>query len=168
MDTVRTWMSSPAIVAPETMLLPVARRRLRERHIRRMPVVDAAGRLVGIVTEGDINSVSDSHVTDVRDYDLYHRVSDLPIHDVMTREVLTVTPDTPILEVARLLLENRIGGVPVMADGQVVGVITESDLFRLIVAQASQADGRAEVAATPEGQAGREEASPAAHAEMVA
>ena len=78
MDAVRDWMSSPAIVAPETMTLPEARRMLRERGIRRMPVVDAAGRLVGIVTEGDINCISDSHVSDVRDYNLYHRVSDLP------------------------------------------------------------------------------------------
>ena len=92
----------------------------------------------GIVTEGDINRVSDSHVTDVRDYSLYHRVADLPIGEIMTRNVVTVTPDTPILEVARLLLEYRIGGVPVVEDGQVVGVITESDLFRLIVIQQAE------------------------------
>ena len=54
MDAVRDWMSSPAIVAPETMTLPEARRMLRERGIRGLPVVNAAGQLVGIVTEGDI------------------------------------------------------------------------------------------------------------------
>lgn len=135
METVRQWMSCPAIVAPATMVLPEARRLLRQRRIRRLPVVDAAGRLVGIVTEGDINRVSDSHVTDVRDYNLYHRVSDLPIGEIMTREVVTSTPDMPIIEVARLLLDHRIGGVPVVEDDQVVGVVTESDLFRLIVSQ---------------------------------
>ncbi|HNP70510.1 MAG TPA: CBS domain-containing protein [Kouleothrix sp.] len=133
MDDVRSWMSSPAIVAPETLPLPEARRMLQERRIRRMPVVDAEGRLVGIVTEGDINRISDSHVSDVRDYNLYHRVADLPLRDFMTREVRAATPDMPVMAVAQLLLDHRIGGVPVVEDGRVVGMITESDLFRLIV-----------------------------------
>jgi CBS domain-containing protein len=133
MDTVAQWMSRPAINAPATMTLPEARQLMRERRIRRLPVVDAAGRLVGIVTEGDINRVSDSHVTDVRDYNLYHRVADLPIGEIMTREVVTVTPDTLIMDVARRLLDHRIGGVPVVQGEQIVGVITESDLFRMIV-----------------------------------
>ena len=135
MDTVQVWMSCPAIVAPETLTLPQARQLMRERRVRRLPVVDAAGCLVGIVTEGDINRVSDSPATDVRDYNLYHTVRDLPLHDIMTREVVVVAPDTPITEVAQRLLERRIGGVPVVAAGQVIGVITESDLFRLLVAQ---------------------------------
>lgn len=138
MDTVKQWMSSPAITAPETLLLPEARRLLREHRIRRLPVVDATGRLVGIVTEGDINRVSDSSATDVRDYDLYHRVSNLPIHDMMSRSVVTVAPDAPVLEVARQLLAHRISGVPVVEEGCVVGVIAESDLFRMIVARETQ------------------------------
>lgn len=133
MDTVRQWISQPAITAPETMPLPAARQLMRERQVRRLPVVDAAGRLTGIVTEGDINRVSDSHVTDVRDYNMYHRVADLPISEIMTRAVVTVTPDTPIIDVARRLLDNRISGVPVLEDDRIVGVITESDLFRMIV-----------------------------------
>jgi len=134
MDTVQKWMTSPAILASETMTLPDARRLMQQQHIRRLPVVDATGRLVGIVTEGDINRVSDSPITDVRDYNLYHRVADLPIQAIMTRTVVTVVPDTPILVMAQRLLEQRIGGVPVVDDGQVVGVISESDLFRRIVA----------------------------------
>ena len=134
MDTVQKWMTSPAILASETMTLPDARRLMQQQHIRRLPVVDATGRLVGIVTEGDINRVSDSPITDVRDYNLYHRVADLPIQAIMTRTVVTVVPDTPILVMAQRLLEQRISGVPVVDDGQVVGVISERDLFRRIVA----------------------------------
>ena len=134
MDTVRQWMSRPAIVAPVTMVLPEARRLLQQHRIRRLPVMDAESRLIGIVTEGDINRVSESHVTDVRDYNLYHRVADLPIGEIMTRDPITATPDMPIIEVAQRLLDHRIGGVPVVEDARVVGVITESDLFRLIVA----------------------------------
>jgi CBS domain-containing protein len=128
-------MSSPAIAVTAATPLPQARRQMQEQRIRRLPVVDTDGRLIGIVTEGDINRVSDSPATDVRDYNLYHRVGDLPIGDIMTRAVVTVAPDASILKVAQLLLEHRIGGVPVVEDGQVIGVITESDLFRLIVAR---------------------------------
>ena len=104
MDTVQRWMSSPAIVALETMLLPQARQLMAERRVRRLPVVDRAGQLVGIITEGDINRVSDSPATDVRDYNLYHRARDLPIRELMTRQVVTVAPETPIMQVAQQLL----------------------------------------------------------------
>lgn len=133
MDSVRSWMSSPAVVAPETMTLPEARQLLRERSIRRVPVVNAAGQLVGIVTEGDINKISASHESDVRDYNMYHRVADLPLRDFMSRAVRTAAPDMLIMDVAQILLEQRIGGVPVVEGGRVIGMITESDLFRLIV-----------------------------------
>ncbi len=134
MHIVRNWMRSPAIVAPATMVLPAARQLMQERRIRRLPVVDAAEQLVGIVTEGDINRVSDSPATDLRIYNLHHRISDLPIQEIMTRTVVTATPDTSIMRVARLLLKHRIGGVPVVEAGQAIGMITESDLFRLVVA----------------------------------
>ena len=136
MQTVRHWMTAPPLAVSETTTVPEARRLLRERRIRRLPVVDAHGRLTGIVTEGDINRISDSHETDVRDYNIYHRVSDLPVSDIMTRDVAAVSPDTPIGELARLLYERKIGGAPVVEEGRLVGVITESDLLRLIIAQA--------------------------------
>ncbi|MDZ4718768.1 MAG: CBS domain-containing protein [Roseiflexaceae bacterium] len=133
MERVRTWMSSPAISALHTTMLPDARQLMQAHHIRRLPVVDTDGRLVGIVTEGDVNRVSDSQATDVREYNLYHRVRDLPIREIMSRPVFSVEVDTPILVVAQLMLEHRIGGIPVTENGRVVGIITESDLFRLIV-----------------------------------
>jgi CBS domain-containing protein len=138
MDTVRMWMSSPAISALHTLTLPEARELMRHHHIRRLPVVDEHGDLVGIVTEGDIAKISDSPVTDVRDYNLYYRIRDLPIHEIMTHQVVSVAIDTPIIAVAQLLLEHRIGGVPVVDQNRLVGVITESDLFRLIVQRQSQ------------------------------
>lgn len=143
MDTAQQWMSTPVIVAPPAMTLPEARLLLRERRIRRLPVVDAAGQLVGIVTEGDINRISDSRATDVREINLYHRAANLPIGDFMTRELVTAAPHTTIAEVARLLLQHKIGGIPIVDGGRVVGVITESDLFRLIVVQQVEVHVRA-------------------------
>ncbi|HEY0604622.1 MAG TPA: CBS domain-containing protein [Herpetosiphonaceae bacterium] len=135
MELVCDWMTTPAIVALETTTLPAARRLLQEQQIRRLPVVNAGGTLVGIITEGDINRISASSATDVRDYNLYHRVADLPLRDCMTRDVITVEPDTPIVTVAMILRDRKIGGVPVMDDGYVVGMITENDLFNLLIAE---------------------------------
>ncbi len=133
MDTVRDWMSQPPICVSDSTTLLEARRLMRMRRVRRLPVLDSDGRLVGIVTEGDINRISDSHVHDMRQYNLYHRVADLPLRDFMTRNVITVGPDEPVIAVAQLLLRHRIGGVPVVEEGRVIGVITESDLFRRMV-----------------------------------
>ncbi|MCS6941077.1 MAG: CBS domain-containing protein [Roseiflexaceae bacterium] len=133
MDTVRDWMSQPPICVSDSTTLPEARRLMHRHRVRRLPVIDSDGRLVGIVTEGDINRISDSHVHDMRQYNLYHRVADLPLRDFMTRNVITVGPDDPVIAVAQLLLRHRIGGVPVVEEGRVIGVITESDLFRRMV-----------------------------------
>lgn len=140
MDTVRDWMSQPPICISDSTTLPEARRLMQRRRVRRLPVLDGAGCLVGIVTEGDINRISDSQVHDMRQYNLYHRVADLPVRDFMTRSVITVSPDEPVIAVAQLLLRHRIGGVPVVEEGRVVGVITESDLFRRMVER--EAGGR--------------------------
>lgn len=137
MDIATIWMTRPAIVVSEHMKLPAARRLMRTQRIRRLPVINDAGQLVGIVSEGDIDRISDAPDTDVRTFDLYHTVRDVPLRDVMTRTVISVSPDTPIITVARLLCERRIGGVPVVGDGQVVGVITTSDLLRSIIAAAT-------------------------------
>lgn len=138
MELVYDWMTTPAIVALETTTLPAARRLLQEQHIRRLPVVNASGALVGIITEGDINRISASSATDVRDYNLYHRVADLPLRDCMTRDVITVEPDTPIVTVAMILRDRKIGGLPVIDNGYIVGMITANDLFNVLITEQDQ------------------------------
>lgn len=133
MDTVRVWMSAPAVVARDSMKLPEARQLLAELNIRRLPVVDAAGELVGIVTEGDINRISDGPDGDLAEYNLYHRVKDLPVREFMRRPVLTVTPQTRLREAAQIMIEHHIHGVPVVIGTKVVGVVTVSDLLRWMV-----------------------------------
>jgi CBS domain-containing protein len=133
MDTVRVWMSAPPVVAHDTMTLPQARQILAELNIRRLPVVDANDELVGIVTEGDINRISDSPESDLAEYNLYYRVKDLPLREFMRRPVLTVAPDTRLREAAQIMIVNHIHGVPVVIGKRVVGVVTVSDLLRWMV-----------------------------------
>jgi len=143
MDTVRACMSSPAVVARDIETLPRARELLANEGIRRLPVVNAAGDLVGIVTEGDINRISDSPDNDAHAYNLYYRVHDLPLREVMRRPVITVTPDTPLGEAAHLMLAWRISGLPVLDRGRIIGVITVSDMLRRIIGDLDEAEARA-------------------------
>lgn len=133
MDCVRVWMSAPAVVARETMTLPEARLLLTELNIRRLPVVDGGGDLVGIVTEGDINRISDSANFDEDAYNAAYKVKDLPVREFMRRPVLSVTPETCLREVAQLMIAHHIHGVPVVLGKRVIGVITVSDLLRWMV-----------------------------------
>lgn len=134
MDSVGFWMSAPAISVPDTTSLPAARGLLAARRIRRLPVLGPDGRLAGIVTEGDINRISATPDGDLAEYNLYYRVRDLPLREFMRRPVVTVTPDTPLREAAQLMLTWRIHGLPVVAGGALVGVITVSDMLRRILA----------------------------------
>jgi CBS domain-containing protein len=139
MDTVRTWMSAPPVVAADTMPLPEARKLLAERGIRRLPVTNPRGELIGIVTEGDINRISDSADGDLAEYNLYYRVRDLPLREFMRRPVVSVNPDTPLREAAHLMLTWRIHGLPVIDQGRVVGVLTVSDLLRRMLTDEADA-----------------------------
>ncbi len=133
MDSVRVWMSAPPIVARETVTLPLARQLLAEQNIRRLPVVNERNELVGIVTEGDINRISDAPEGDQAEYRPGVRIRDLPLREFMRRPVLTVSPATCLREAAQLMITHHIHGVPVVLDKQVVGVITVSDLLRWMV-----------------------------------
>jgi CBS domain-containing protein len=131
---VRDIMSSPAIVIDSQSSLPAAHLLMKEHGIRRLPVVDD-GKLVGIITLGDVRGASPSEATTLNLFELSYLMDQLKVERVMTRQVITVTPDTSLAETARLMLENKISGLPVVsAEGRVVGVVTESDIFRVLVA----------------------------------
>jgi acetoin utilization protein AcuB len=135
---VRDWMTAnPITISPRTTL-PEAHQIMKEKRIRRLPVVDENGRLVGIVTLGDVREASPSDATSLSIFELNYILARLTVDKIMTRKVITVTPDTPIYETARLMLEHKIGGLPVVEDGRVVGIITESDIFKMVVRLAAE------------------------------
>ncbi len=122
-------MTKPAItIRPETPM-PDALDLMRKEHIRRLPVVDKRGTLVGIVTEADLLKASPSEATSLSIYEVTYLLSKLTIDRIMTRKVITVSEDTPLEEAARIMADNGIGGMPVMRHKEVVGMITETDLF---------------------------------------
>lgn len=131
---VRDRMSSPAVtVTPDTSFRD-ALKLMRDHRFRRFPVVNNKGRLVGIVSERDLLYASPSPVTSLSVWEITYLLSKIHIRELMTQEVITTTPDTPIEDAAHLMADNKIGGLPVVdEDNRVVGVITETDIFKSFV-----------------------------------
>jgi acetoin utilization protein AcuB len=118
----------PITTAPDTPI-EEALKVMRESKVRRLPVLDKKGKLVGIVAEKDLLYVSPSPATSLSIYELHYLISRIKVQDVMTKDVITVTEYTPLEEAARIMADNKIGSLPVMRDGKLVGIITETDLF---------------------------------------
>ena len=129
---VRDWMTTnPITIEPHTTL-PEAHKLMTERHIRRLPVVDA-GKVVGILTLGDVREASPSGATSLSIFELNYLLAKLTVDKMMTRDPLTITSTATIREAARLMLTHKIAGLPVVEEGKLVGIITESDIFRVLV-----------------------------------
>src|SRR5690606_32466857 len=130
---VSDWMTSPVITVETGTPLKTAHEVMKENHIRRLPVL-SRGRLVGILTIGDIREASPSDATSLSIWELNYLWDQLKVDQVMTRAVVTVTPDASILDAARLMLEKKISGMPVVgANDEVIGILTESDIFKMLV-----------------------------------
>lgn len=125
-------MSKPVITISPDMPINEALNLMKRDRIRRTPVVHD-GKLVGIVSDKDLLNASPSPATSLSVWEMNYLLSKITVKDVMTRKVLTVNEDTPIEEAARIMADNKIGGMPVMRDSKVVGIITETDLFKIFI-----------------------------------
>lgn len=130
---VKEWMTpEPVTITPDTTL-PVAYHLMKLHSVRRLPVVTESGRLAGIVTIGDIREARPKEGTTFSLWEAHIAAATLKVHDFMTPEPFTVTSDTIIGEAARLMLDHKIGALPVVEMDRLVGIITESDIFRMLV-----------------------------------
>ncbi len=130
---VKNRMSLPVITTDPDVPIMEALNVMRSKNIRRMPVVDKQGKLIGIVSDKDLLNAGPSNATSLSVWEINYLVGKIKIKDVMTRAVLTVSGDTPIEQAARMMVDNKVGGLPVMEGDQLVGVITESDLFKILL-----------------------------------
>ncbi len=133
---VRRWMSSPVLTIAEAEPAAAAMEFMTKRKVRRLPVLDGE-KLAGIVTLSDLQASKKAGAS---------------LGDVMTRNPLTVAPDDTLEQAAKLMLEKQISGLPVVEDGRVAGIITESDVFRALCELLGVAEKGARVVfSVPEG-----------------
>lgn len=140
-DLVKWWrmvhvgdiMSSPAICIDSESKLPEAAELMQAHEVRRLPVLRER-ELVGIITLGDLRGALPSEVTTLNRSELGFLMDQVKVERVMRHPVITVTPETKLADAARLMVEHRISGLPVLsADHVVVGLVTESDIFRILI-----------------------------------
>ena len=129
---VKERMSYPVIsLLPDT---PVhdARNLFIQESIRRAPVIKN-GKLIGIVSIQDLIDATPTKATSLSRWEINYLLSKLTVSEIMTKKVTTIDEDTPIEEAARIMADEKIGGLPVLRDGKVAGMITETDLFKVFL-----------------------------------
>jgi acetoin utilization protein AcuB len=123
---------NPITIRDDTSLYD-ALRIMRENKVRRLPVLDKNDKLVGIVSDKDLLYASPSPATSLSVWEISYLTAKITVRDLMTKEVITICEDCPMEEAARIMADNKIGGLPVMRDDTVVGIITETDLFKIFL-----------------------------------
>lgn len=130
---VKNWMSRPVVTIESNQSMQEAIHLLKTHRIGRIPVLEK-GKLVGIVTDRDLKRASASDATTLEIHELMYLMSKIQIKDIMSRKVISVPADFTIEETAEVLLSNNISGVPVLDSQQaLVGIITHTDLFKVIL-----------------------------------
>ena len=129
---VSRFMQTSVVTVPSDTLITEAQKIMQENGIRRLPVVDR-GRLVGIVTRSKLRDVAPSVATSLSVWELNYALSRIKVVEVMESEVVTIAPSATIEEAAAIMAERRIGAMPVMENNKLVGIVTATDLFRLLI-----------------------------------
>jgi len=131
-ELVKNWMTRTPVTIASTVHINEAHKVMNEKRVRRLMVIDD-GRLVGIVTLNDLLKAEPSTEPHMAAYELGYLIDNLTVKHVMHSPVLTIRPETTVAEAATLMRRHKVGGLPVVSDNKIIGIITESDLFRGLV-----------------------------------
>lgn len=134
---VKDWMITPVVTVEASSPISAAHHLMKNNNVRRLPVMND-NKLVGIITIGDVREASPSDATTLSIWELNYLWAQLTAEKIMTRNVLTVTSETPILDAAEIMLEKKVSGLPVVDNKMLVGILTESDIFRMLIKSRQQ------------------------------
>jgi len=126
-------MTRKPVTVPSDTSVSEALDLMHEKKVHRLPVLDAKGRLVGIVSESDLLYASPSPATSLNVWEIHSLLAKLTVSKVMTRKVITIPDDMPIEVAAQIMVDKSIGGLPVICDKKLVGIVTETDLFKVFI-----------------------------------
>lgn len=143
---IENWMTKDVVTLTSETSMMKASKLMKEKRISRIPVVDDKGVLQGIVSDRDIKDASPSKATTLDMHELYYLLSEIKLKDIMTKKVVTISPGETVERAAVLLLENNIGGMPVVDDSRkVVGIVTDSDIFKVLIRITGVLEGGIEI-----------------------
>ncbi|WP_027367157.1 CBS and ACT domain-containing protein [Desulfocurvibacter africanus] len=139
---IKDWMNTPVItVGPDESMMK-ASKLLKDKNIRRLPVVDDTGKLIGILSDRDIKEASPSKATTLDVHELYYLLSEIKVKDIMTKNPVRLKAEDSVEKAAVLLSEKSLGGLPIVDDNDsVVGIITEKDMFDILIEITRVRDG---------------------------
>jgi len=128
------WMTKEVITVPPDMPILEAHDVMKQNLVRRLPVVKD-GELVGLITQGDIQEAGPSGATTLSIWELNYLLARITVREVMTHaeDLITVSPDETIEQAATLMRKHKVGGLPVLDGDKLVGIITESDIFDVLI-----------------------------------
>jgi acetoin utilization protein AcuB len=119
---------NPVVIEPN-MPVTRAQRIMKEDQVRHLPVLQKGKELVGLITRDALNRALPSELSSLTIWEINHQLNKIKVRDVMVKKVMTVTEDITVEEAARIMIENKIGSLPVMRKGQLVGIVTDVDLM---------------------------------------
>lgn len=137
-ELVRDWMTHEVLTIPPGTSLAEAHKLMVEKRVRRLPVVDQ-NRLVGIITLGDVRGAEPSRASSLSIWEANDLLAKLKVSEIMTRNPTVIQENVSIGEAAQIMFEKKFSGLPVIdKSGQLTGIITESDIFRLVAKEWSR------------------------------
>ncbi|MFP3982683.1 MAG: CBS and ACT domain-containing protein [Desulfurivibrionaceae bacterium] len=138
---IQDWMAKDVMTVDENTSLMRATRTMKEKKIRRLPVV-SHGKLLGIVTDRDVKDASPSKTTTLDVHELYYLLSEMKVKEVMTKDPIVLSGDDSLEKAAIIMLETRISGIPVTDDqGHLIGLLSETDVLRGFIHSTGIKDG---------------------------
>lgn len=131
---VKHWMTNDVITVKADTSLLKCRNLMKEKNIRRVPVVDDDNHVIGIISDRDVKSASPSKATALEVHEMQYLLAEIKARDIMTPSPVTVKPDTTVENAAVLMVDRKIGGLPVVGDdGKLCGIITDQDIFKVLI-----------------------------------
>lgn len=118
------------VTVDDTMNLAI--RKMKDQNFKHLPVVDPAGTVVGIVTDRDLKRASPSDATLLEVHELLYLLEKVKVSQVMTKKPITTGPETSIANAAGLLVKHKIGCLPVVENGKLVGIVTQTDFLNYL------------------------------------
>jgi acetoin utilization protein AcuB len=131
---IKDWMTKDVItVDPETSMMRAAKL-MKEKNIRRLPVVDDKGKVVGMLSDRDVKEASPSKATTLDVHELYYLLSEIKVKNIMSPNPLTIRDTDTVVKCAAIMHDKKISGLPVLNEqGELVGIMTQNEVYRVLL-----------------------------------